>query len=59
MYKHSLLDGPELAVNLFVYNVKLVGVHQVSCGGTVKVYGEGVLKCSLTLSPSDLPDSLM
>ena len=43
MYKHSLLDSPGLAVYLFVYNIKLVGVH-VSCGGAVKVYGGGGLK---------------
>ena len=28
--EHSLLDGPGLAVYLFVNNVKLVGVHGMS-----------------------------
>ena len=32
------LIGPGLAVYLFVDNVKLVGVHGVSCGGAVKMY---------------------
>ena len=44
---------------LLVNNVKLIGVHGVSCGGAVEMYGGGALKCSLTLSPRDLPDSPM
>ena len=57
--KHSFLDGPGLVVYLLVNNVKLVGVHEVFCGGAVKVYGGGGLKMFLTLSPRDLPDSPM
>ena len=37
--KYSFLDGPALAVYLLVNNVKLVGVHGVSCGGAVEMYG--------------------
>ena len=59
MDEHGLLDGPGIAVDLLVYYVKLVGVHRVSRGGTVEVYGGGALKCSLTLSPNVLPDSPM
>ena len=55
--EHGLLDGPGVALDLFVYYIKLFWVHWVSCGGAVKVYGEGALKCSLTLSLNDLPDS--
>ena len=57
--KHSFLDGPGLAVNLLVNNVKLVGVHGVSCGGAVEMYRGGGLEVFLTLSPRDLPDSPM
>ena len=49
--EHSLLDGPGMAVDFLVHYVELVGVHGVSCGGTVEVYRGGALKCSLTLSP--------
>ena len=59
MDEHCLLDGPGMAIDLLVYYVKLVGLHGVSCGGAVVVYGGGALKCSLTLSPKDLPDSPM
>ena len=44
MYEHGLLDGPGVAVNLLVYYIELVGVHWVSCGGTVVVYGGGGLE---------------
>ena len=37
--EHSLLVSPGMAVNLLVHYVELVGVHMVSCGGTVEVYG--------------------
>ena len=59
MYEHSLLDSPGKAVYFFMHNVELLGVQGMSCGGTVVVYGGGALKCSLTLSPRDLPDSPM
>ena len=36
--EHSLLDGPGMAVDFLMYYVELVGVHGVSCGGTVEVY---------------------
>ena len=39
MDEHSFLDGPGLAVNLFVHYAELVGVHGMPCGGTVLVYG--------------------
>ena len=41
MYEHSLLDGPGMAVDFFVHYVELVGVHGVSCGGTVEMYRGG------------------
>ena len=41
MDEHSLLDGPEMAVDFLVHYVELVGVHGVSCGGTVEVYRAG------------------
>ena len=56
MDEHSLLDGPGMAVDFLVHYVELVGVHGVSCGGTVEVYRGGALKCSLTLSANVLPD---
>ena len=34
-YEHSLLDGPGLAVDLLMYNAELVGVHGMTCSGTV------------------------
>ena len=57
MDEHGLFDGPRLAADLFMYCIKLFWIHWVSCGGAVKVDGEGALKCSLTLSPNVLPDS--
>ena len=57
--EHGLLDCTGMAVNILVHYVELVGVHGMSCGGAVVVYGEGALKCSFTLSPKDLPDSPM
>ena len=41
MDEHSLLDGPGMAVDFLVHYVELVGVHGVSCGGTVEVYRGG------------------
>ena len=41
MDEHSLLDGPGMAVDFLVHYVELIGVHGVSCGGTVEVYWEG------------------
>ena len=49
--EHGFLDGPGLAVYLLVYNVKLVGVHRVSCGGSVEVYGGGGLEMFLDSFP--------
>ena len=40
-----------LAVHLLVYNVKLVGIHGVSCGGTVEVYGGRGLEMFLDSFP--------
>ena len=51
MDKHSFLDSPGLAVYHLVNNVKLVGVHGVSCGGTVEVYGGGGLEMFLNSFP--------
>ena len=52
MDKHSFLDGPGLVVvNLLVNNVKLVGVHGVSCGGAVEMYGGGGLEVLLDSFP--------
>ena len=55
--EHGLFDGPGVTVNFLVHYVELVWVHGVSCSGAVVVYGGGALKCSLILSPKDLPDS--
>ena len=41
MDEHGLFDGPGMAIDLLVHYVELVGVHGVSCGGTVVVYGGG------------------
>ena len=41
MDEHSLLDGPGMAVDFLVHYVELVGVHGMSCGGTVEVYRGG------------------
>ena len=51
MDKHGFLYGPRLVVYLLVYNVKLVGVHGVSCGGTVEVYGGWGLEMFLNPFP--------
>ena len=51
MDEHGFLDGPGLAVYLLVYNVKLLGVHGVSCGGTVEVYRGGGLEMFLNSFP--------
>ena len=53
MDEHGFLNGPGMAVYLFVDYVELFWNHWVSSGGAVKVDGEGALKCSLTLSPND------
>ena len=45
--KHGFLNGPGLAVYFLVDNVKLVGVHGVSCGGAVNMYGGGGLEMFL------------
>ena len=37
--EHSFLDGPGMAIDLLVDYVELVGIHGVSCGGTVEVNG--------------------
>ena len=39
--EHSLLDGPGMPVDFLVHYAELVGVHGVSCGGTVEVYRGG------------------
>ena len=39
MDEHSFLDGPGMAVYLFVYYIELLWIHWVSCGGAVKVDG--------------------
>ena len=44
-------------VNFLVHDVELIGVQLMSCCRAVEVYWGGAFKCSLTLSPSDLPDS--
>ena len=59
MNKRSFLDGLGLAVYLLVNNVKLIGVHWVSCGGAVEMYGGGGLEVLLNSFPRDLPDSPM
>ena len=41
MDEHSLLDGPGIAVDFLMHYVELVGVHGVSCGGALEVYGGG------------------
>ena len=41
MDEHGLLDGPGVAVDLFVYYIKLFWILWVSCGGAVKVYRGG------------------
>ena len=56
MDEHGLLDGPGMAVDLLVHYDELVCVHGVSFGGAVVMYGEEALKCSLTLSPKDMPE---
>ena len=37
--EHNFLDGPGMAVDLFVHYIELLWIHWVSCGGAVKVYG--------------------
>ena len=49
--KHSLLDGPGLAVYLLMNNVELVAIHGVSCGVTMVVYGGGGLEMFLDSFP--------
>ena len=49
--KHGFLDDPGLIANLLVNNVELVGVHGVSCGGDVEVYGGGGLEMFLNPFP--------
>ena len=55
--EHGLPDGPVMAVDFLVYYIEMFLVHGMSCGGAVM--GKGALKCFLTLSPKDLPDSPM
>ena len=51
MDKHGFLNGPGLAVYLLVNNVKLVGVHGVSYGGAVEMYGGGGFEMFLNPFP--------
>ena len=51
MYEHSLLDSPGKTVYFFVHNVEFLGVHGMSCGGTVVVYGGGGLEMFLDSFP--------
>ena len=39
MDEHSFLNGPGMAVDLFVYYVELFWIHWVSYSGAVKVDG--------------------
>ena len=39
--EHGLLDGPGMAVNFLVHYAELVGLHGMSCGSAVVVYGGG------------------
>ena len=39
MDEHGFLDGPGVAVDLFVDYVELFWIHWESCGGAVKVDG--------------------
>ena len=49
--KDGFLNGPGLAVYFFVDNAELVGIHGVSCGGAVKMYGGGGLEMFLNPFP--------
>ena len=51
MDKHGFLNGPGLAVYLLISNVELVGVHGVSCGGDVEMYGGGGFEMFLNPFP--------
>ena len=51
MDEHGLLDGPGMAVNFLVHYVELVGVHGLSCGGTVEVYRGGGFEMFLNSVP--------
>ena len=51
MDEHGFLNGPGLAVYFLVDNAELVGVHGVSCGGAVKMYGGGGLEMFLNPFP--------
>ena len=51
MDEHGFLNGPGLAVYFLVDNVELVGVHGVSCGGAMKMYGGGGLEMFLNPFP--------
>ena len=58
MDEHGLLDGPVMTVDFLVHTM-------LNCSGSMgcpvvvlcRCMGEGALKCSLTLSRKDLPDS--
>ena len=47
MDEHGFLNGPGMAVDLFVDYVELLWIHWVSCGGAVKVDGGGGLEMFL------------
>ena len=34
-YEHCFLDSPGLALDLLVYDIKLIRIQRVSCGGAV------------------------
>ena len=59
---HGLLDGPGVAVGLLVHYVELVGVHGMSCGGAVVVYGGSLnqigtlISKMVTFSTFETPD---
>ena len=35
MYEHCLLDSPGLALDFLVYDIKLIRIQWVPCGGAV------------------------
>ena len=51
MYNMASLMVPGRTVYFLMHNVELLGVHGMSCGGAVVVYGEGDLKMFLDSFP--------
>ena len=56
---YSFFDQPDIVVLLSPHYGEIINSGIMTCDGSVVMYGGGVFKCSLNLSPKVLADSLL